>query len=194
MKDAFEVYNCYVALNLHFAADKSYDYQLYSGKTSLTLDSYNKRKDRQFFYRIHQKWKKESESFLVSNFSYHDKPPYVADLVTKDAAEIHLARTGRLDSLVYTFQKQLGPHLHDIEELVRVDDGKHPLLLKEWMRKKVDMEPLLMLNCLLDFLPEWHEKITDQIIWPTKYNRLVKYRPFVMISDETIARIRPLVN
>ena len=50
----FEAYEKYVALKLHFTSE--YDYFRYNGKTSVTLKSFNERKDRFHFKRLSKKY------------------------------------------------------------------------------------------------------------------------------------------
>ena len=46
----FEAYQKYIALKLHFTSD--YDYFKYNGKTNVTLNSFNERKDKFHFKKL----------------------------------------------------------------------------------------------------------------------------------------------
>ena len=50
----FEAYQKYIALKLHFTSD--YDYFKYNGKTNVTLNSFNERKDKFHFKKIVKKY------------------------------------------------------------------------------------------------------------------------------------------
>jgi hypothetical protein len=63
----FECYSTYTALKLHFTSD--YDYFKYNGKCNVTLESFNKRRERFFFKKLSREYPDpELRDFLVSNF------------------------------------------------------------------------------------------------------------------------------
>ena len=68
----FEAYQKYIALKLHFTSD--YDYFKYNGKTNVTLNSFNERKDKFHFKKIVKKYGDENiiEYFVANLIS--EKP------------------------------------------------------------------------------------------------------------------------
>jgi hypothetical protein len=64
--EAFDAYQMYLGLKLHFTTD--YDYTRYGGKTSASKSSFIKRKDRNFFARVARKYGESTEDYFISNF------------------------------------------------------------------------------------------------------------------------------
>jgi hypothetical protein len=64
----YEAYTIFNSLKLHFTQE-SYDYFQYQGKTRSSIEAFERRKDKYFFYKLSRKWidKKEYELFLVAN-------------------------------------------------------------------------------------------------------------------------------
>ena len=66
MMNEYETYQNYLALKLHF--EGSYDYFKYNGKTSTTVESFEKRKDRFKFGKISRTLNdSEITDYFVSN-------------------------------------------------------------------------------------------------------------------------------
>ena len=64
--EAWEAYQMYLGLKLHFTTD--YDYTRYGGKTSSHYTSFLKRRDRHFFARVAKKYDDKALDYYVSNF------------------------------------------------------------------------------------------------------------------------------
>ena len=64
--EAWEAYQMYLGLKLHFTTD--YDYTRYGGKTSASKASFLKRRDRNYFAKVARKYNKETEDYFISNF------------------------------------------------------------------------------------------------------------------------------
>ena len=47
------------------------------------------------------------------------------------------------------------------------------------LRNEITIETVVILNKFLNFIPKWDQKISDEFIWPTVKNRIVKYEPFL---------------
>ena len=70
----FETYQHYLSLKNHFANPK-YDFFKYGAKTSASITSFNKRRDKYWFEKTSRKYNdKEVVDFLVSNFVSADNP------------------------------------------------------------------------------------------------------------------------
>ena len=64
--EAWESYQMYLGLKLHFTSD--YDYQKYGGKTSASKSSFLKRRDRSFFARVARKYGDKTLEYFIANF------------------------------------------------------------------------------------------------------------------------------
>jgi hypothetical protein len=41
-----------------------------------------------------------------------------------------------------------------------------------------------ILNDIMNFLPMWSKKITDDVVWPTYKRKIEKYTPFIVYDKE----------
>ena len=59
-RDAFELYSYYMAIKKHFTS--TYDFVKYGGKMRLTVDGFENRKDKFFFYKLSKR--KDAKDFI----------------------------------------------------------------------------------------------------------------------------------
>lgn len=178
----FEVFCLYQSLKLHFSQD-SYDFFKYQGKSRVTIETFENRKDKWHFTKLSRKFNNKDEciDYLVANFLENDKV-WVGTLLTEEAEALYRQRQKVIQSLSYTFENDCGNLFGDITDpnvIIRVTDGDHPILLKKTMQKSIQIETLCLLNSMLNFLPMWKNKITDNIIWPIWQLKMLKYAAFL---------------
>lgn len=178
----YEVFCLYQSLKLHFTQE-SYDFFKYQGKSKVTIESFENRKDKWHFTKLSRKFlsKEDCISFLVANFLENDKV-WVGTLLTEEADAIYKQRQKVIQSLSYTFENDcnvLFENVNDPNELLKVIDGEHPVLLKKTMQKVIQIETLCILAKVLGFLPMWNKKIADTIVWPLWQLKLIKYTAFL---------------
>ena len=171
MMDAADVYLMYCAIKAHFSRD-NYDYHKFGGKTKIKRDSFYKRKDRFFFARLAKKYKtkEEIEDYLVSN--------YIAckgAWVGKFEDDVYNEWKRRKQSLTYNFINEMTPYANRFEELFLWEDT-HPLLLREYMGKRVSMETLVILDELINFQKKWRD---DDIVWKDLKKLMNNYKKFL---------------
>jgi len=171
MMDAADVYLMYCAIKAHFSRD-NYDYHKFGGKTKIKRDSFYKRKDRFFFARLAKKYKtkEEIEDYLVSN--------YIAckgAWVGKFEDDVYNEWKRRKQSLTYNFINEMTPYADRFEELFAWEDT-HPLLLREYMGKRVSMETLVILDELINFQKNWRD---DDLIWKDLKKLMNNYKKFL---------------
>jgi hypothetical protein len=198
MITGYEAFGIYNALKLHFTQD-SYDYFKYNGKTNVSLSSFENRKDKWHFTKLSKKFndKEELIFFIVSNLLQNDKF-WIGDLLAEDSDVRYLSRKKVLQSLSYFFEndcKKIFEGVANPNELILVNDGDHPKLLKSFMRKEIEIETLWLLDSILNFVPMWKQKIKDDIVWPNHRLKIVKYRDFLP-KDKTKFKVilRKIIN
>jgi hypothetical protein len=179
---AYEVFCLYQSLKLHFT-QQSYDYFKYQGKSKVTIDSFEVRKDKWHFSKLSRKFtnKEECVSFLVANF-LEDEKVWIGSLLTEEADIIYKKRQKVIQSLSYSFENdciRLFENNENPNGLLKVTNGDHPILLKKTMRKEIEIETVCILNMILNFLPNWQTKINDTIIWPIWQTKILKYAAFL---------------
>jgi hypothetical protein len=67
--------------------------------------------------------------------------------------------------------------------------GQHPSLLKQYRRGEVSIETVLILNELVNFFPYWNKHIDDNVLWPSLYMKIMKYKPFVSFDSQKCKKI-----
>lgn len=178
--DAFNAYKTYVAIKNHFNS-KTYDYFKYNGRTKASVKAFEKRSDRYFFYKLAKR--SDCVNFLASNFL--DGDCWVGDLVNEQVAEKNYRKwKKRIESLGYIYTNELDRLKEDFNSNLIVEKGHHPYLLKQYLRKNISPESILIINDLTNCFKMWNKKIEEKIIWPTEYLKLKKYRPFFTVDIE----------
>ena len=185
----YEAFSLYESLKLHFTKE-SYDFFKYNGKSRISVQSFENRKDKYYFYKLSRKYpnKDNLTDFLVANFVY-DENVWVGQLLEDQAHLRYLDRQKVVQSLSYTFEndcKLIFESCKLISEgcklnpnAVLMTDGDYPILLTKALRKEIQIETVCLLNGILNFLPMWTKKISDTIRWPTYRQKIVKYAAFL---------------
>jgi len=179
MNDPFESYKLYNALKLHFETD-GYDAIKYHFKTSVKPTSFFNRKDKYFFAKLANTYGNELKEFYVANFKNDVK--YVGDMLNEGGERYYRDHKKVMESLTYQFQTDINK-LNDMDipfdSLFEAEDNSHPLIIKLWMQEEILLETVVILDSILGFVERENKKITDTIIWPEIYRKIMKYRPFV---------------
>ena len=171
----FEAYEKYVALKLHFTSE--YDYFKYNGKTSVTLKSFNERKDRFHFKRLSKKYDDPTIiDYFIANIVNNNQWVGNMDMTT------YSQWSSRIQSIEYLFSndvEKLLTNVTDFDIIFNCDKGNHPKLVKAYLGKKISLETLVIFEKILQYRKRFDKEIKEQIIWP-KVSRLIeKYEPFI---------------
>ena len=184
MNDPFESYKLYNALKLHFETD-GYDAIKYHFKTSVKPTSFFKRKDKFFFAKLAKTYENELKEFYIANFKNDVK--YVGDMLNEGGERYYRDHKKIMESLTYQFQTDINK-LYDMDvpfdSLLEAEENNHPLIIKLWMQEEVLLETVVILDSLLGFVERENKKITDTIIWPDIYRKIMKYKPFVKFDRD----------
>lgn len=176
--DAFVLHQ---ALKIHFTRD-SFDFFKYNGKTNVSVETFENRKDKYYFYKLSRKYPNKNDyiSFVVANLIEDDKV-WIGKLLEPESETIHLKHQRVMQSLSYIFENDCrklfeGRNPNDV---LKVTNGDHPLLLERTRRKETEFVTFCLLNCILNFIPIWTEKIADTIIWPDYRRKALKFTSFL---------------
>ena len=175
---AVDVYLMYCALKAHFSGD--YDYHKFSGQTRIKRDSFYKRKDRFFFVKTSYKYKQDNEvlDYFVANF-IKDREGYIANFNEKNYEEWLDKRKIFYD----VFSQELQPFVKEFNPLFESKDGQHPLLLKEYLGKRISLETMIILDTLVEFGKRWDEELEwDDFVWPDVKKLMNNYKGFLTIN------------
>lgn len=187
MAVAFEAYRKYLAIKNHFTKH-DYDYFKYNGKVTATLSTFEKRRDKYFFYKLSKQ--KNVEQFLVASFVELGRDVWVGDLLESMATtNAYKSWLKRQEALTYVFTNDLDKLKEDFNTNLKVECGQHPYLLKLALRKDVCVETVIILDELAGFCDYWNNSIKDKIVWPDFHLKMQKYKPFIRFNREKCREI-----
>jgi hypothetical protein len=67
--------------------------------------------------------------------------------------------------------------------------GQHPLIVREYLGGRVNIETLVILDKLTGFVNKFDEHLGTMMMWPETSRLLRKYRPFLRIELEQYKKI-----
>jgi hypothetical protein len=188
---SFEVYKLFLSLKNHFTKD-SYDYFKYCGKSRVSIESFNKRKDKYFFERLSRK-KSNDEIiyFFVANFVNTDNPNsvYISELM-RSGEDVYIEWSRRTQSLFYMFQTEIQVFLSGsgFNSFFKCSPGKHPEIIKKHLQNLISMETLVILDIILNYSKEYDNKLDDPL-WELLSMKIKKYKPFLSIEVDKYVKV-----
>ena len=187
----FDAYRCYLSMKNHFTKDK-YDYHKYRGKSRATVQSFYKRKDRFWFEKLaRNKSDQEVVEFFVSNFITCTDPGklWIGEMI-KDGEGRYTEWKKRNQSLSYVFKEETESLFSDgnFDSMFAMDGTRHPQILKEYLRKNISIETLVILVKILGFRENFDSHLKDPV-WETVSMRIKKYSPFLNIDVQRYKQI-----
>jgi hypothetical protein len=182
--NGYDLYCIYQAIKLHFTSE-NYNFFQYDGKTRVSVDAFQKRRDKFLFHRLARKYRDdEMVPFLVANF-VHSDDNWTKSLLEDQAEETYRDWKRTTDSMskVYVEDLQkLCPDPKEFNNLFKVEDGQFPKLLVAFLQKDVTIETLVILNNIFNFIQIWDKKISDDIIYPKVSRKVRKYGAFLAVN------------
>lgn len=188
---SFEVYKLFLSLKNHFTKD-SYDYFKYCGKSRVSIDSFNKRKDKYFFERLSRKKSNEEIIyFFVANFVNTDNPNsvYISELM-RSGEDVYIEWSRRTQSLFYMFKTEIQVFLSggEFNSFFKCSTGKHPEIIKKYLQNLISMETLVILDIILNYSKEYDNKLDDPL-WELLSMKIKKYKPFLSIEVDKYVKV-----
>ena len=185
-REGFDAYCLYLAVNNHFNTE-AYDFFKYNGKVPVKLPAFLKRSDKYHFAKLAREHREDLRDFLVSNLSI--KKYYVRTLLDNECVDNYKAFKKRKQKLTYTITEDFR-YLYDkydtLETLLDSVDGQHPVILKEFLGKKITAETIIEFDSLFGIFNRYDETIQEKFIWPKEKNRLLKLKPFIEFEHKKL--------
>ena len=122
------------------------------------------------------KSKKDIENFIISNF-IATKNGYIGSFKEDN----YIAWKKKTEALTYNFINEMTPYADRFEELFKWEDN-HPLLLKEYLGKRVSIESMVILQELVNYMKSWKDK---DLIWKDHKLLISKYKNFLTIDTKS---------
>jgi len=179
-----ETFKTYLALKRHFSSD-NYDFHKYNGKIKASIDAFHKRKDRLFFEKLsRQKKDDEVVDFFVSNFVSATDPSslWIGDII-KNGNEKYLEWKKKRQSLTYVFESDLRNVFagNNFLDYLKIEGGKHPKILKEYLSGKLTLETLVILDQMINYKKKFDGTLIDPI-WELVSKKIENYSPFLVLE------------
>jgi len=187
--NGFEVYRLYLSIKLHFTKE-DFDFFLCNGKARASVQSFEKRKDCYFFKKLATKFSRdELIQYFVANF-IDNEHTWIGSISKIENSKVYPTWKKRIQSMSFIFESEIIELLneHSFEDIFTVT-GTHPPLITKYMSGRVSLETLVILNKLLNYIPDFNKKITEPIIWPDLKRKVVKYEPFISIERTKYKKI-----
>ena len=185
--NGFEVYKIYLAIKLHFTSkNQSYDFHKHNGRTTAKLETFTKRRDRYFFHKLSKSYSDKSiVDYFLSNFVSNTNI-WVGDIIGKTGDETYKQWSKKLEALHYYYEQDID---YIIERMTTKDikfnnlflsvGGQHPPIVKMFLSKKINFETLIILDDILKFTKKLNKNITEKVLWPKLFDRMIRYKPFL---------------
>ena len=185
--EPIDVYLMYCAMKAHFSKN-DYDFFTYKGKSRVPRNSFYKRKDRGFFVKLSRKYSEEEDlkNYLVANFII-DRRGYIANFSNENYEQWKEKR----NNFYNIFTDEIRPLVKNFNPLFEVKNSEHPILLKEYLGKRVSLETLIILDDLVNFSKTWDNRMAEDYIWFDLKKLMNNYKRFLTI-DKNQYRIQLL--
>lgn len=178
----YEAYKMYLALRAHFQTP-SYDVIEMQGRIRASRKSYTPNKEFIFKRLVKRYSDHDICNFMVSNFVTGN---HWGGVFNEEAAKVFQDWQRRTQSLKYVFEQDLQVLRAEaadegITDWFASNDGRHPLILRAYLRNSITPETLVILNKLTDFTSTID--LPADPVWPEVKLMIVKYNPFLRIKD-----------
>lgn len=187
-KAAFELYIYYLALKKHFTS--SYDFFKYNGKIRASVNSFETRRDKFYFYKLSKKH--YAKDLILANM-LNDPTIWIGDLFDSKAEDVYKSWLKRKEGLTYTFKSDISKFLPDFDENLIVKEGQHPPLLKLYLHNEISLETLVIVTSITGCLNYWEKKISETIVFPNINNLVRKYEPFMDLTKDKKQKFRQIL-
>lgn len=195
VEHGFQVYKKYLAMKQHFSNEK-FDYFQYDGKVNVKEATYQNRSDFWFFESIARKLSpKETHDYMLATFANADDPTKVwIGEIQKNGKSNLLTWQKRQQSLHYVVSEDLQKlvdHLETTGETFNdlfATNHQHPPLLKLYIKKKICVETMIILDLILGFMVRWDKDLKDPL-WQAASFKIRKYRPFLSINRDKYKKL-----
>lgn len=182
----FEVYREYITLKKHFTTD-SYDYFKYKGKGRVSVDSFNKRKDRLFFEKLAKH--KDPSGFVLASLLKNNNA-WIRDIAySEDAENNYIEWLKRKQSLTFLISEDLEKLQFPFDANFVVKDGQLSPILVTYLGGTLHLETLCVLADLAGCIKYWDKQLKDNIVWQEIGRTIKKYTPFIRYDKEKVKKI-----
>ena len=187
-REGYDAYTLYLGIKLHFHS-KDYDFIKYNGKVKSDINSFLKRKDKYHFGKLFKTHKQELQDFYIANLSLKDL--WAGDLLDNECVKVYKDWKNRNQKLTYLFETEVADSLRkrNINKVLEVKNGQHPILLKEFLGKKISLETMCILDEIIGYTNDWERLISENLVYPDIQNKINKYKSFVSVDIKKYKKV-----
>ena len=180
--DAFILHN---AINLHF--NGTYDCFKYNFKTNVTERTYWKRPDKFQLTKIGKRFKNKDDIILY--FASHQVAGnrFTGDMIRDEDTYTQFLK--RIDSISYLLKNEL-EEISDngFDTLLEIDET-YPKIIHLYLEDTVSLETVCIVNRLTGFIDKANSFISETILWPDLYKKILNYQSFLKFNDIKMRKI-----
>lgn len=183
-ESGFTVYKDYLAIKRHFTT--KYDYFKYNGKINASREKFETRRDAYQFQRLSRK--KNYKDLILANVVIKPKL-WVGELFDDSAEQIYFDWKKRTDSITHHVQDSLSKLDDNFKANFVVRDGQYPHIIDLYMRKELSLETVTIMTALTNSSSYWRKNVVDKVVFPDIVEKLDKYNPFLVYSQEKLKKV-----
>ena len=160
------------------------------------MGTFTKRRDRYFFHKLSKLYNdRDIADYFVSNFVTNTNL-WVGDIIGRLGDENFKLWQKKIEALSYYYEQDID---YIIEQMNTKDitfdnifiskDGQHPHILKYFLSKRINFETFIILDDILNFSRQLNKSITEKVLWPKLYERMIRYKPFLKYNTTKYKQI-----
>lgn len=178
----FYCYKTYIGIKRHFTK-WDYDYSYYNGNVRVSRAAYDKRKDKSTFQRI-AATTNDPVTFFVAHLAFNPQK-YITEIASdKDR---YLKHVTNLETLTFRFTSELNFIGCDIQDSLKIEEGRHPVLMRKYLSGKISMETASILMGIYGV--SWRNVCSIDPLFNDTALRLERYFPFLPVDREKFLKI-----
>lgn len=187
---AFEAYQLYLALKLHFSSD-DYDFFQYKGKVRASQQTFEKNvKQRSIFYKLAAIFPAEELKILFAVNLFNDPKTWALEFFSEECKE-RMKRKMQFDSAPdYYFRMELDRIFDKLNNpllAIKVINDELPVLYTMYVNNEIMPETFVIMDSLLELGKSWKlERYTP--FWERQSKKLKKYEPFVTYDKKNLEK------
>jgi hypothetical protein len=127
-----------------------------------------------------QKTDKEIINFFVSNYSSSEDPSnlWIGDII-KDGNNVYLNWLDKRNNIFDIFSIECSRlNKKNFNSYFTSKKNSHPEILKDYLKKEICIETLILLNNIIDFQKDYDKKLNDPV-WEMVSFKIKKYSCFL---------------
>jgi DNA-binding ferritin-like protein (Dps family) len=96
----------------------------------------------------------------------------------------------RIDSLSYNFKQEMDSlDEYSIDGLLSQYKSNYPQIIDKYLDDTISLETVCILNEITGFMHNANKQISETILWPDIYTKVIKYSPFLNIERSKFIKI-----